>query len=324
MIQTILLSLLATAPTVRSLPTAPTVGLLVVAHGAGPEWNRRVREAVSQVGWPRGPVATAFLMGPESETAGWGAGVDSLTGRGATEIVVVPLMVSSAGAHFRQARYYAGELPELPRSLAGHANHRSATGPPVPIRVTAALDGAPELGQLLGDIWWSLERIDRRRSVVYVAHGPSSEDDAARWLVDLERATQPAGATDLRRVVKLIRDDAAPAVRARAVAELRDTIATLARETADSVTVLPILISSGTIDRVTIPTDLAGLPIRYVPISLAPSPHLARWIERVAEARLTGTDGPALPAGRAGARLGHDLRRGPPEVRCKTAAAPPL
>ena len=152
-----------------------------------------------------------------------------------------------------------------------------------------ALDGAPELSQVLDDRWWSLAPIDRRRSVVYLAHGPSSDDDATIWIGDLLQATGDlAGRGGVRRVVKLLRDDAEPGVRQAAVADLRDAISELARVTGDSVSVLPVLVSRGTINDVTIPADLAGLPVRYVPIALAPSPHLARWIERSARETLDG------------------------------------
>jgi hypothetical protein len=67
---------------------------------------------------------------------------------------------------------------------------------------------------------------------------------------------------------------------------IRREIERLADATGDSVTVLPILVSRGTINLATIPRDLTGLPIRYVPASLTPSAHLARWIERVALARV--------------------------------------
>ena len=52
---------------------------------------------------------------------------------------------------------------------------------------------------------------------------------------------------------------------------------------------MPVLISTGRIDRVTIPKDLAGLPVRYAPMVLAPHAALAQWIERVAIARLETT-----------------------------------
>jgi hypothetical protein len=48
--------------------------------------------------------------------------------------------------------------------------------------------------------------------------------------------------------------------------------------------VMTVLVSSGLIDRVRVPADLAGTPMRYAPTVLAPHPALARWIARMAGA----------------------------------------
>lgn len=270
-------------------PARGQTGLLVVAHGANAAWNAGVRKTVADVRWAAGPVATAFLMGPEADSAGWDAGVARLVSDGARSIVVVPLMVSSAGAHHRQLRFYAGELPELPPELAGHS-HASHAPPPVPMRVTAALDGAAELGARLEEIWQALPPEDRRGAMMFVAHGPTTDQDAARWVTDLGQAVAPmATSAGVPFDVGLLRDDAPPEVRASAVAATRAGIQRLAEATGDSVTVLPVLISTGRIATGTIPKDLANLPIRYVPAPLTPSGWLARWIERVAVAHVATT-----------------------------------
>jgi sirohydrochlorin ferrochelatase len=272
-----------------SVTAAAQTGLLVVAHGANTAWNAAVRQTVAQISWPTGPVATAFLRGDEAETSGWDEGVAALERAGARSIVVVPLMVSSAGAHYRQIEFYAGAAPALPAELAGHG-HGGPARPSVPVRVTAALDGAPELAARLAEIWTGLPPVDRRGSMMFVAHGPSSDDDAARWLADLRRAIGPtAAAAGVPFDIGLLRDDAAPEIRAAAVADSRARIVALAEATGDSVTVLPVLVSTGRIATATIPRDLIGLPIRYVPAPLTPSAHLARWVERVALARVAGS-----------------------------------
>jgi sirohydrochlorin ferrochelatase len=85
--------------------------------------------------------------------------------------------------------------------------------------------------------------------------------------------------------VGLLRDDAAPEVRAEAVRAIRDTISALARAAGDSVVVMPLLLSTSKLSQVKVPADLEGLPVRYTRTPLAPLPPLARWIERVAEER---------------------------------------
>ncbi len=159
-----------------STPLGAQTGLLVVAHGAGPEWNGRVRETVGQVRWPHGPVGTAFLMGAEAESAGWEVGVRRLVEDGAMRIVVVPLMVSSHGGHYREIEYYAGLRDAAPDPHAHHVRRP----PPVPMRVAPALDGAPELGSALAERWSELGAGDRRRPVLLVAHGPNDSTDAER------------------------------------------------------------------------------------------------------------------------------------------------
>lgn len=264
---------------------AAQTGLLVVAHGADSAWNARVEATVRDVRWLHGPVRSAYLMGSGAQAQSWDAGVRALVAAGAKSIVVVPLMVSTYGEHVTQIRYYAGEIAALPASLAAMGHDHHASHATVPMRVTPAIDGAAELGQILASRWKELPATSRGKSLVFVAHGPSADTLAGRWLQGIGAAAAPL-ATSLGRDnvrIGLLRDDAAPAVRAAAIAAMRDTITALAKRTGDSVTVMTVLISSGGIDRVKVPNDLAGMPMRYVGASLAPHPALARWIERVGE-----------------------------------------
>jgi len=282
------------------------VGLLIVAHGADSLWNNGVLETAAQVRWPAGPKATAFLMGPAAQTQGWAEGVNSLVSAGATRIIAIPLMVSSAGAHFRQIEYYAGWRDQLPQGLEAH-DHIGDPPRPVPIEVVAALDDAPELGLVLAERIAQLAQGLKSSAVMLVAHGPTSDEDARAWRTNLARAVGPlVSSLNLRLGIGLLRDDAPPAIRGAAVEETRSQIERMHRETGDSVLVVPVLVSSGRITRVTIPADLAGLPIRYVPAALTPSVQLARWIERVGfdRVRKAGVAGGGEPV-----RRRHDSPR---------------
>ena len=136
----------------------------------------------------------------------------------------------------------------------------------------------------LRDRWRDLSTVDRGRPLLLVAHGPSTDTEAALWISDLERAAKEIGG-DLKVQIGLLRDDAAPPVRAAAIGLLHETVTRMAGTGRDSVAVLPVLISSGRIDGATSPKDLSGLPVSYIAVSLAPHPALARWIERVALAK---------------------------------------
>jgi sirohydrochlorin ferrochelatase len=290
------LSVLAT-PALQAQTKA--VGLLIVAHGADTGWNQRVRETVAQTAWLHGPVRVAFLMGAEAKTASWDSAATQLQRAGVGSVVVVPFMVSSYGSHTRQIQFYAGKLPSLPPELAamsGH-DHHSMVKFTVPTVVTPALDDAPELGQVLAARWKALSAADRQRPLVLIAHGPSAAGDVAHWetnILNTAESLREAAAPQPVRVA-LLRDDAPAAVRAASITAMRDTITALSKAARDSVMVLPVLISTGGVNNVTIPKDIAGLPVRYSPVGLAPHAALASWISRVAETArkqllLQGTD----------------------------------
>lgn len=275
---------------------AQGTGLLVVAHGADSGWNARVHATVNAVAWD-GPRAVAFLMGADAVTQGWDSALAQLASAGATTAVVVPLMVSSHGSHYRQVQHYAGMDVPLPAELSGH-DHGTMTHPPFPVIITSAIDAAPELGAVLRDRLREF-RAPASAPVLLVAHGPNSDGDALRWTRAILQATSGiADGRDLR--VALLRDDAPDAVRSAAVAAMRDTLLALAARSGDSVTVVSVLVSQGSINRVRIPADLQGMPMRYAGVSLAPHPALARWIGRVAREALPCLAGPGSAVDRQG------------------------
>jgi hypothetical protein len=154
--------------------------------------------------------------------------------------------------------------------------------------VTPALDASPEMLSALVERWKGLDDARRNAPLVLLGHGPQAPDDAARWFAAFQSGLDQIRAAGHRADGRsaLLRDDAAPEVRAASIREMRDTVTALAARASDSVTVMTVLISQGGMQRVTIPRDLEGLPVRLAPVSLTPLSAIARWIERVAsEAR---------------------------------------
>jgi sirohydrochlorin ferrochelatase len=80
--------------------------------------------------------------------------------------------------------------------------------------------------------------------------------------------------------VELVRDDAPPAVRAEAVTRAREIIGLQHAATNNEVIVVPILMSSGTINQQKLPADLSGTPAVYRGAPLLPDTNLVRWVER--------------------------------------------
>lgn len=274
---------LAALPIFTHAVEAQTVGTLIVAHGGDSTWNSLVREIAGQVRSP-GPVEVSFLMGPEASTTRFQDRVKKLVDHGATEIVAVPLLVSSHSGHYEQIRYLARLTDTLDATMREHLHHggieRSSVQ--VPIRVMAALDDSPELARVLADRAVAAEANPEGRALMLVGHGPNSAEDYAAWMRNLrivaDSVKRLSGFRDVR--VELVREDAPPPVRAEAVLRLRELIALQAELTGQQVIVVPILVSRGGISRSRVLQDLKGLPIRYSDDPLLPHPAIAGWITR--------------------------------------------
>lgn len=272
---------------VKAQDVSPTVGVVLVAHGASVGWNARVDSlaaAVKRRGVVRGPIATAYLMGPEAAKRPFQRVVDSLARLGASRIVVVPVFASSKSGHADQVRWLAGAIDSLGDVMQHHLHHAGIERPTtrVPMHVTPALDGSPEVATVLVDRVRALVPDPRGRAVLILGHGPETAEDYADWM----RALRPVADTLRARlglassVVELVRDDAPAPVRAEAVARARELVALQHAATRADVAVVPLLISAGDVSNRKLPADLAGLPVIYDAAPLLPHPALVAWVER--------------------------------------------
>ena len=184
-------------------------GVLLLAHGGSAEWNERVAEVVKAVDGSM-PTEVAFGMASRASIQ---SAVDKLAARGVTEIVAVPLFVSSHSSVITSTEFLLGLRKEAPKDLAIFAkmNHRSHGapaadhaahhGPPaadpaspvtttLKIRMTPALNRHPLIGAIVADRAKSISKAPENEAVILVAHGPVPDDDNRRWLEDMEALHQ--------------------------------------------------------------------------------------------------------------------------------------
>lgn len=267
-------------------PLDPSIGVLIVAHGAGIPWNARVDSLASAVrrgGVIRGPVGVTFLMGPGAAQHRFQDEVAKLQSAGAKQIVVVPALVSSHSGHYDQIRFLAGQLDHLDETMLHHL-HMSGLEPVKngSIVIAPALDNAPELATALASLAKKLEPTPTGRALFLFGHGPNSAEDYAAWMANLRPIADSVKAkTGFASVVlELVRDDAPAPVRAEAVKRARELVELQQAATKRDVVVVPILISSGDVGLKKLPADLAGLPIVYTGDPLLLDTQLSRWVER--------------------------------------------
>jgi sirohydrochlorin ferrochelatase len=277
-------------------------GILLLAHGGSKEWNARVLELAQKVDRSR-PVEVAFGMATRRNIQ---AAVDRLSARGVTEIVAVPLFVSSWSSVVTSTEYLLGLRAEAPGDLAAfarmdhsdpaapamaHAGHQMEVPPsgttPVEAkaritRMTPALNAHPVVADILQTRARALSRNPVEEAVVIVAHGPVPDDENARWLQDM-RALAARMARDMPFAsidCLTLRDDAPPAVRGAATAELRALVSARIAE-GRRVLIVPLLLSFGGIER-GIATRLEGLPYTLADKALMPDDRLVTWVLEMA------------------------------------------
>ncbi|HET9371127.1 MAG TPA: CbiX/SirB N-terminal domain-containing protein [Vicinamibacterales bacterium] len=297
LISTLLLTVAPQAPA-----TAPTEGILLLAHGGGPEWNARVTTLAASLGAST-PVEVAFGMATRANIQG---AIDRLQARGVSSIVAVPLFVSSHSSVITSTEYLLGLRAERPRDLeifarmshgagGGHEAHAPAADPeanlrPVqttlPIVMAPALNDHPLVADILGSRALALSRAPASEAVVIVAHGPVPDVDNARWLADMRRLADRIGAsTPFASIDALtVRDDAPAPIRDRATAELRSLVERRAGE-GRRVLIVPLLLTYGGIER-GIVKRLEGLTYEMASQALLPDPRIEEWVRAsVAAAR---------------------------------------
>lgn len=274
------------APAPLSPPGSRGVGVLVMAHGGGGDWNAAVAEAVASVA-ATAPTALAFGMADPTTLA---AGLDSLRARGVGRVAVVRLFVSGA-SFLEQTEYLLGLSDVRPRFFVHHGSmggdHGSAgnTHEPAPIahgmdvatHPTGLVDGTA-IQTILVDRAGEISEDPSNESVLVLAHGMGDPGDNAALIAGMERtkpALREAGFASTR--MEALREDW-PEARQEAEMRIRDFVEDQTAQGRD-VIVLPLRVSGfGPYEEV-----LQGLSYRKGE-GLLPHPEVGRWLQETASA----------------------------------------
>ena len=281
-------------PAVAQQPAA-TTGVLLLAHGGQTQWNERVADVAKRVDQQH-PTEIAFGMATRANIQ---SAIDKLTSRGVTEVVAVPLFVSSHSSVITATEYLLGLRAEAPADLAKfakmnhgahgaatdvHAHHGTPVDPaspvktPAKIRMTPAFNRHPLIGAIAADRAKSISTTPASEAVILVAHGPVPDDDNRKWLDDMAvLAEQVRSAAPFASVEYMtVRDDAGPPMREAATKQLRDKVqAHVAR--GRRVLVVPHLMSFGGIEQ-GIRERLEGLDYTMTSQALMPDDRVVEWV----------------------------------------------
>lgn len=260
-------------------------GVLIISHGSrDARWVRLVREAVDHIRLPAAsdipggaemPVECVFLELVDGFSIQ--DGIDRLEQAAVTDIIAVPLFISSGSTHIDEISWALGvkAKPELDTDLPRF--RRTAA-----IHWCAPIDDDPEIAELLAAKLKPLSVNPQRELVLLVGHGSKEKGFHKRWrdgLISLAKQVQRIGGFAESDAVMLLPDQAACKMRAwrRRRPELRPIVA-------------PLFLSEGYFTSKVIPERLKGFDYAYSGEALLPSPLISRWMERRIAAALDAAE----------------------------------
>jgi sirohydrochlorin ferrochelatase len=300
------LAVLALGAPLSAAPAPAPYGILLLAHGGDASWNKEIESLRARVN-AKVPAEIAIGM---ADPKALQAGVDLLEKRGVKRIVAVPLFIQTRSEVLDQTRYALGlaDKPSevlragLARMAAAHAHHMAGghghsmefsterVKAKEPVALARALDDHALVGRILNERAKALAGKAAKAHLVLVAHGPVDDAAVPVWMGSLSSlcAMAAEGGTFVDCAPALLRDDAAPEVRAAAVADLREKVSRAKLGKQGPVVVVPVLVARGGIET-KIPKDLEGLDYAWDGRTLMPHAGFDAWVlERAAAADSAG------------------------------------
>lgn len=250
-----------------------SVGVLIMAHGGSPRWNKTVKETVkeAQIEYP---TRIFFGMGHSKEEADQlQAEVRALEKKVST-IIVVPMLVSSYSEIYRQWRYLLG----VDVAPGFSTTNFFPIGTRATIQFAEPFNDDPIISLILLDRAREMSQNPAQENVILVAHGPNDNSDNERWLQMLGRVSQTIQSRGRFKSVQgmTLRDDAPSDIRSGAVNLLRNRVEQINRA-GERAVIIPFLIAPGGVEN-KIGVALKGLEYTLNAKVIAPDHRLAQWI----------------------------------------------
>ncbi|WP_426449749.1 sirohydrochlorin chelatase [Paenibacillus sp. S-38] len=242
-------------------------GILVISHGSrSADWVRLVDEAVDAVRLPAGvPIYSSFLEIVEGRLIQ--DGITHLESLGCTDLVVVPLFVSSGSTHIDEISYALGvkDAPLLPTDMERFAIRAR-------VHFADPMDDDEEVAEILQSKVSPLSEDASREILLLVGHGSIEKGFHLQWRRVLEGL-----ASRLKALGGYAEADYAMLLPDQVPFKMR----LWQKQRPDCrVIVAPVFLSEGYFTREVIPERLSGWEYRYNGAAMLPHPGISRWIER--------------------------------------------
>ncbi|NEW09404.1 cobalamin biosynthesis protein CbiX [Paenibacillus sp. SYP-B3998] len=251
-----------------------TYGVLVISHGSRDEdWVKLVDEAVSAVVMPAEiPIFSSYLELVEGRLIQ--DGIYSLEAQGVTNIIVVPLFVSSGSTHIDEISYALGVIPEPTLETDLEQFDIKAN-----IYFTTPIDDDPVIAEIIYKKIEELSDSPKQEILLLVGHGSVEKGFHLKWRKGLEQLAgrlKALGGYGEADVAMLLPDQVHRKMNWWAK-----------HKPAYKVVVAPLFLSEGYFTTKVIPSRMEGFEYRYNGRALLPSPLISKWIEKQIASQIT-------------------------------------
>lgn len=243
------------------------IGILVISHGSrNTGWVRLVDEAVASMGRRLAyPVYSSFLELVEGRLIQ--DGIDALERSGVTEIIVVPLFVSSGSTHLEEIAWALGVKSSCRVETDMQRFRLNAR-----VSLCAPLDDDDEGIAILQEHLSALSVEPAKELLLLIGHGSDLPFFRERWqqvLASTARKLRQLGGFAAADSAMLLPD------------QLPETLAHWRAVRPElRVLAVPFFISEGYFTAKVIPEKLKGFEVQYNGRALLPHPLVSRWMER--------------------------------------------
>ncbi len=297
---------------VQSPVNAQDTGVLIMAHGGSEEWNQHVKDAADPL---EGKYPVEFAWGMANYVT-LQNGINRLEEQGVSEIIAVPLFISSYSPIIRQNEYLFGKrdsLADRAMPLMHHTEEyvemtgaevdssdyfRGMLMPPnlqpldieADITITHALDDHDVVAQILHDRIAALSDEPSNETVILAAHGPSRESDNKMWIENMESLSQKIQRMQeeqgqgFKQIFALtVRDDAEERIFDQAKEHMRAMVRQANQF--GEVIVVPLFLSSGGREQA-VAERLEGLNFKWSGQTLLPDDKISEFLVNSVEQAL--------------------------------------
>lgn len=251
-------------------PDPDRTGVVVLAHGAGHYYNKKILETVAPL---REKIPTEIAFGM-ADTGLLEEAISKLESRGIRRIHVVRLYDTAAS--LKEATEYVLGLRKSPAGH-GHGGLSARVRSSALLSTSGGLEDHPLISEVLLHRVQEVSREPSKETVILLAHGARSDETNLLWLKKMEaqaqfikeRSKKPFKAIH----VATLREDW-PEKREKAVEEIRKIIEEASKNGGRAIVISNRITGAGPYQKY-----LKGLDYIFNGTGIAPHPNLTRWID---------------------------------------------